>query len=173
MRNKSYKLGTLSVFMFLAFLLGFTYFQKNNDTELLVSRLNLLEERIKRSSPNTDSNMPNEADNEIANLREKIGQLQDELNQMRFDSDSGNNNQKVNSAESLAVSDSALDNDKSKLQQESEEFNTIKNTGYLYEEDWKDLEQTLASMDKNENKLFWENMNRAIENNEIEIYSEK
>ena len=173
MRNAAYKLGTLSVLALLAFLLGTTYYQNTNDTELLGSRINLLEESIKRSSPNTHSNTSNEAYNEIANLREKISQLQNELTQMRVNTDSGSNNQTVNLAESLSVSDSELDKDKTMHQQESEEFNTIKNTGYLYEEDWKDLEKTLASMDKDENKLFWQNMNQAIENNQIEIFSEK
>jgi Tfp pilus assembly protein PilN len=173
MPHTLYKLGTLSIICILAILLGVSYFQNNSDTELLSSRINLLEKKIKQSSPSSDSSASNEVYNELANLQEKISTLQNQLTQIHSDSDNGNSDQIVGEVENLTATDTPLGDEKNSLPQESEVFTTIKNTGYLYEEDWKNLEPTLANMDKDENKLFWENMTSAIENNEIEIFSER
>lgn len=44
--------------------------------------------------------------------------------------------------------------------------------GYMYGQEWADMEHRLAAMSKEENKAFWDEMFRAIEAGELEVYDE-
>lgn len=173
MQQTIYKLSTLSILSLLTIIVGISYFQKNSNTELLSSRLDLIEEKIYQSKPNTDFDTSNLANNELANLQEQISTLQNQLDRMDSDLDYDNEGQQIVSKnKKMTTTETQLDENYTDQQQEIEVIDSIKNTGYLYEEDWKNLEQMLASMDKDENKRFWQSITRAIENNEIELYSE-
>lgn len=173
MQQTIYKLSTLSILSLLTIIVGISYFQKNSNTELLSSRLDLIEEKIYQSKPNTDFDTSNLANNELANLQEQISTLQNQLDRMDSDLDYDNEGQQIVSKnKKMTTTETQPDENYTDQQQEIEVIDSIKNTGYLYEEDWKNLEQMLASMDKDENKRFWQSITRAIENNEIELYSE-
>lgn len=172
MQQAIYKLGTLSVLTVLTISTGILYFQKNSDTELLSHRLNLLEEKLVQSTPDSNLYASNEANNELADVQGKIITLQNQLDRIDSHLSNVNKSQIVKENEKLAATETKADDHNTALPQESKVVATIKNTGYLYEEDWKKLEQTLTTMDKDENKQFWQSMTSAIENNEIELYSE-
>lgn len=174
MQQSIIKLGSLSMLAVLTVLVGMSYFGNSSDTELLFTRLSLLESKIKQPKPARSSGTSNKANSEqLAILQEQIETLQNKLTQVASNMDYysksqiESENKITNTLEEEPVGDKTAN-----LQLESELANTIKNTGYLYKEDWKNLEQTLASMDKDENKQFWQSITSAIENNEIELYSD-
>jgi len=167
-----YKLGTLSLLAVLALSMGILYFKKDSDAEQLSRRLNMLEQKIVRSTPDTRLNVSNEANSELAVLQGKLITLQNQLDQINSHLDEANSREIGKKHETVAASETKPGDDNKAAPQEPEVVAVIKNTGYLYEDDWKKLEQTLTSMDREENKQFWQSMTSAIENNEIELYSE-
>jgi hypothetical protein len=169
MQQTIYKLGMLSLLTVLVLSMGILYFKKDSNAERLSHRLNMLEQKIVHSTPGATRNASNDASNELAVLQEKIITLQNQLNQINSHLDDTNSRQKN---ETVAASEAKIGDDNKAPLQEPEVVAVIKNTGYLYEDDWKKLEQPLTSMDKDENKQFWQSMTSAIENNEIELYSE-
>jgi len=173
MQQATYKLGTLLLLTVFVLSTAILYFKKDSDAELLSSRLSLLEAKIVQPTPDTNLNASNAANNELAVLQEKFTKLQGQLDRIDSHMDNVNNNQTVKENGKLSAKEKEIsESNTAPLQQESKVVAAIKNTGYLYEEDWEKLSQTLSTMDKDENKQFWQSMTSAIENNEIELYSE-
>ncbi len=173
MQKAIFKLGSLSLLTVLTILVGMSYFRNNSDAEFLSSRLSLLESQIKQSKPGESFGTSNGTSSEqLTFLQEQIYMLQNQLAQVDTNTDFHRDSQTEPENKIAENTEEAVSRKITNLQQEPELVNTIKSTGYLYEEDWKNLEQTLASMDKDENKQFWQSITSAIENNEIELYSD-
>ena len=172
MSQTSYKLITLSLIVLLTFFAGISYFQKIKSTELLSSRVDLLENKINQIKPTTDLDTSVQTNNELVNLQGRVSTLQTQLDRIDSYLVSNNNSQKVSKNEKATTTEPQVDIVNTNQRYELEVIDTIKNTGYLYEENWKELEPTLASMNKDENKQFWQSITSAIENREIELYSD-
>lgn len=78
------------------------------------------------------------------------------------------------SSDKIAITES-VKTEKSELAEDSQAvqlFEQFTQSGYIYGKDWDSIGDRITALDKDQNKVFWQNMFAAIEQDNVDIFSE-